>query len=98
MTKEERVKAVLAGQEVDRIPASVWMHISEFDQDPRALAEAMVDFNTKFDFDFVKMMPFGAYTVPDEYAVNNIVDRSNCHPDNGRDRILQQQFADTLFS
>lgn len=65
MTKEERVKAVLAGQEVDRIPASVWMHISEFDQDPRALAEAMVDFNTKFDFDFVKMMPFGAYTVPD---------------------------------
>lgn len=65
MNKTERVKAVLAGQEVDRVPASVWMHISDLDQDPRSLAEAMVEFNLKHDFDFIKMMPFGAYGVPD---------------------------------
>lgn len=65
MTKEERVRAVLAGQEPDRIPVSVWMHLSEFDQDPRSLAEAMVAMNRKFDYDFIKMMPFGAYMVPD---------------------------------
>ena len=35
MTRDERIRAVLGGQEIDRVPASVWMHISEFDQDPR---------------------------------------------------------------
>lgn len=65
MNREERVRAVLAGQEPDRIPASVWMHFSKYDQDPRSLAEYMVEFNEKYDFDFIKMMPFGAYGVPD---------------------------------
>ena len=35
------------------------------DQDPRSLAEAMVEFNETYDYDFIKMMPFGAYTVSD---------------------------------
>ena len=46
----------------------------------------------------IKQLDNGCFDVHVEDAVNNIVDRSNCHPDNGRDRILQQQFADTLFS
>ena len=65
MNREERVRAVLEGREPDRIPVSVWMHMSQFDQDPRALAEAMVAFNEAYDYDFIKMMPFGAYTTPD---------------------------------
>ena len=65
MNREERVRAVLNGQEPDRIPVSVWMHLSQYDQDPRSLAEAMVEFNEKYDYDFIKMMPFGAYTTPD---------------------------------
>lgn len=65
MNREERVRAVICGQEADRIPVSVWMHLSEYDQDPRSLAETMVDFNEKYDYDFIKMMPFGAYTVSD---------------------------------
>lgn len=50
---------------LDRVPVSVWMHISDKDQDSRSLAEAMVEFNEKYDYDFIKMMPFGAYTIPD---------------------------------
>lgn len=65
MNREERVRAVLAGKEPDRIPASVWMHFSQYDQDPRSLAQVMVEFNEKYDYDFIKMMPFGAYTTPD---------------------------------
>ena len=65
MTREERIKAVLGGQEPDRVPVSVWMHMNRYDQDARSLAEAMVDFNQHYDFDFIKMMPFGAYMVPD---------------------------------
>ncbi|MEL7623685.1 MAG: uroporphyrinogen decarboxylase family protein [Clostridiales bacterium] len=65
MTRVERLSAVLAGNNVDRIPVSVWMHLNELDQDSRSLAEAMIDFNEKFDYDFIKVMPFGAYTTPD---------------------------------
>ncbi len=72
MTREERIKAVLNGGTPDRVPVSVWMHMSQYDQDPRSLAEAMVDFNQEFDFDFIKMMPFGAYTTPDWGAKLNI--------------------------
>lgn len=72
MNREERVRAVIEGNEPDRIPVSVWMHLSECDQDPRSLAEEMVSFNEKFDFDFIKMMPFGAYSVPDWGAKLNV--------------------------
>lgn len=65
MNREERIRAVLAGKEPDRIPVSVWMHQSKYDQDPRSLAEVLIAFNEKYDYDFIKMMPFGAYTVPD---------------------------------
>ena len=31
MTREDRIRAALAGGEVDRLPCSVWMHLSEVD-------------------------------------------------------------------
>jgi len=65
MNREERVRAVVEGREPDRIPASVWMHFSQYDQDPRSLAEYMVEFNETYDYDFIKMMPAGSYMVPD---------------------------------
>jgi len=65
MNREERLRAVLSWKEPDRVPVSVWMHLSQYDQDPRSLAEAMVEFNEKYDYDFIKMMPFGAYTTSD---------------------------------
>lgn len=65
MTREERVKAALKGEAVDRVPVSVWMHFSEHDQDPRALAETQTAFNEEYDYDFIKMMPFGTYSVQD---------------------------------
>lgn len=65
MYKDERIKAVLDGKEPDRIPCSVWMHMSKVDQDPVSLAEALVEFNKEYDFDFIKLMPFGAYSTQD---------------------------------
>lgn len=65
MTREERIRAALAGGETDRIPLSVWMHLSEVDQDPKSLACEMAANNEEYDFDFIKMMPFGAYTTQD---------------------------------
>ncbi len=65
MNREERIRAVLEGRTPDRLPVSVWMHMSDVDQDPVSLAEALCGFNEKYDYDFIKMMPCGAYMVPD---------------------------------
>ena len=54
MYREERVRAALAGKEVDRVPVAAWMHLSAFD--PISLAEAEVDLTEKYDFDYIKMM------------------------------------------
>jgi uroporphyrinogen decarboxylase len=65
MTKTERVKAALNCEETDRVPVSVWLHYPDQDQDPRSLAETQVDFVRKYDYDFIKLMPFGLYSVQD---------------------------------
>lgn len=65
MNRVERIKAALRSEDVDRVPVSMWMHFSEVDQDPKMLAESQVEFNEKYDYDFIKMMPFGLYTTQD---------------------------------
>lgn len=65
MNREERIKAVLKDGKADRVPISLWTHFSELDQDPLSLAKATAEFIKKYDFDFVKMMPFALYSVQD---------------------------------
>lgn len=65
MTKKERIEAAIKCEEVDKIPASVWMHFSADDQDVVSLAEAQVAMARKYDYDFIKLMPFGLYGVQD---------------------------------
>lgn len=54
MNREERIRAALAGKEVDHVPVGAWMHLSEFDQDPISLAEAEVQFTEKYDLTILK--------------------------------------------
>lgn len=49
INREERVRAALAGKEVDRVPVATWMRLSAFDQDPISLAEAEVDLTEKLE-------------------------------------------------
>ena len=72
MNKIERLEAAIAGKEVDRVPYSIWYHLSAVDQDPVSLAEETVALSKKYDYDFVKMMPFGLYGVQDLGAKINI--------------------------
>jgi uroporphyrinogen decarboxylase len=65
MNKIERLEAAISGKPVDRIPYSVWYHLSGVDQDPVSLAEDTAALTRKYDYDFVKMMPFGLYGVQD---------------------------------
>lgn len=65
LTKRERIFNALNGNEVDRVPISIWLHHPDKDQDPRALAETQVEFAKKYDLDFIKLTPFGLYSVQD---------------------------------
>ena len=59
MDRAQRIKAAIAGQELDKIPASVWMHYSLIDQDIERLAETQVATANAFGYDFIKLMPYG---------------------------------------
>ena len=65
MTHRERIVATLAGGEVDRPAISLWRHFGGIDMTSEGLADAMIGFQAAFDFDFVKFMPTGTYTIID---------------------------------
>lgn len=65
MRKAERIQAALERKAVDRPPVSFWRHFPEIDDNPRALAEALIAFHARYDLDFIKVMPTGVYCVED---------------------------------
>ncbi len=65
MTKRERVTAALGRKTVDRAPVSFWRHAPDVDHTARGLAGAMLDFQRRWDLDFIKVMSSGVYCVED---------------------------------
>lgn len=65
MTKAERISRAMERKAVDRPPVSFWRHFPDVDEDPFALAEALLAFQASYDLDFIKVMPTGAYCVED---------------------------------
>jgi len=63
MTHGERVRAVLQGQEVDRPPVSMWRHFFAEEATAEGLASAMLAFQRRFDWDFVKVNPRAGYHI-----------------------------------
>lgn len=65
ITHRERLEAALGGREVDRPAISMWRHFGGIDMTAEGLTDAMVGFQAAYDFDFVKFMPTGTYTIID---------------------------------
>ncbi len=65
MNHWERIQATLKGADVDHAPVSLWRHFPGDDMTAPGLAKVMVDWQRKYDFDFVKFMPTGMYGVHD---------------------------------
>ncbi len=65
MTKRERLEATIAGQPTDRPAISLWRHWPGDDQRAADLARATVEFQQKYDWDFVKCMPASNYCIAD---------------------------------
>ena len=55
MTKKERLRAVLKGDNADRPPASLWRHFYLSEQQPDELAETLADFQAAYDWDFTSV-------------------------------------------
>lgn len=65
MNSNERVRAAIAGAEVDRVPVSLWRHFPEQDQTADDLAKVTIDWQKEWGWDFVKFMPPGDYATID---------------------------------
>lgn len=63
--RRELVERAFRGQPIDRPLVSLWRHWPEQDQDADALAAAHLDFQRRYDFDFVKFTPSGTDCVED---------------------------------
>jgi uroporphyrinogen decarboxylase len=65
VTKRQRLEAVIAGEVADRVPVALWRHFPVDDQAPANLAEAIVEFQRQYDFDFVKVTPASSFCLKD---------------------------------
>lgn len=65
MNKIERVRAILAGQPVDRPAFSVWYHFGTQHASPEKTAEVHLDFFEAYDLDLLKVMNDYDYPMPE---------------------------------
>lgn len=65
MNKKERVDAALRGDQVDRVPASMWGHDFVREWSAQSHAESMVENFTRYDWDYMKVNPRACYHVED---------------------------------
>jgi uroporphyrinogen decarboxylase len=64
-THRERLQACINGENTDRPPIALWRHFPVDDQTPDALAAAVVNFQSTYDFDLVKVTPASSFCVRD---------------------------------
>jgi len=57
MSRWERIRAALKGEETDRVPISLWRHWPVEDETPQGLAAATMRWQRDYDFDLVKLSP-----------------------------------------
>ncbi|MDF1545030.1 MAG: uroporphyrinogen decarboxylase family protein [bacterium] len=61
----ERLQMIFAGEKPDRHAASFWRHFFHMEDSAEGLAEAMLYFQKKFDWDFMKINPRADFHVED---------------------------------
>ncbi len=65
MTHWERIRAAIKGEDVDHVPISFWRHWPVDDQTPEGLTAVTLNWQKEYDFDLVKFMPTGTYSIED---------------------------------
>lgn len=70
MDKRERLTRTFAGEVVDRVPAALWRSFPGDDQRAADFAACVIDYQRRFDWDFVNIYPANNYMVID-YGVQD---------------------------
>lgn len=65
VTKCDRIKATIAGEAVDRTPVGFWRHWPGDDQSPDSLVSVALEFQRRYDLDFIKFPVSSVYCVED---------------------------------
>jgi uroporphyrinogen decarboxylase len=61
----ERIERTIQGDKVDRPAVSLWRHFPVDDQSPETLARSVLNFQKRFDFDFIKITSASSYCLLD---------------------------------
>lgn len=70
MNKRERLTKTIAGENVDRVAVALWRHWPGDDQRAADLARSTIEFQQRYDWDFVKITPASSFSVAD-YGVQD---------------------------
>lgn len=65
VSKRERLEAAIAQEVADRPPVALWRHFPVDDQTATGLAHSTAQFQSQYDFDFVKVTPSSSYCLLD---------------------------------
>lgn len=65
MTKKERIDRTLNGKEIDRPPVSAWRHFYHRENTKDDLVKSMIEFQKKYNWDFMKINSRASYHVED---------------------------------
>lgn len=68
--KRERLEKTIAGEATDRVPVALWRHWPGDDQRAADLARSTIEFQRRYDFDFVKVSPSSSFCITD-YGVQD---------------------------
>jgi len=60
-TKRKRLESIINGKLADRPPISAWRHFPEQENNPKDLAKVLIEFQRKYDWDFMKINPKAVY-------------------------------------
>ncbi len=97
MTKFERIEAAIRGEQVDRVPISLWEHFHLRDRAPGQLAEVTLALHRKFDTDLIKLTPSGLYPIQDWGATIQFGKDDDSAPMPYRPTICSAEEWETLF-
>ncbi|MFC1959275.1 uroporphyrinogen decarboxylase family protein [Chloroflexota bacterium] len=70
LSKRERLEKTFAGEATDRAPVALWRHWPGDDQRSADLAAAALDFQRRYDWDFIKISPSSSFCLTD-YGVQD---------------------------
>ncbi|MEW6050792.1 MAG: uroporphyrinogen decarboxylase family protein [Candidatus Zixiibacteriota bacterium] len=65
LSHRERIQSILAGEKPDRFAASFWRHFFHMEGTAEGTIEAMLAFQKRFDWDFMKINPRADYHIED---------------------------------